>query len=303
MPFRLAVESERRLAHDHDQDDFKAGGHKAYDPRHDGWVTPPICSGAVAASRRCVRRCRRRTTPRSRPTASRSTGCRSTMRRPIGRHAAADHLGRDDRLDHRADLGPTGGDSTAQFSVRFTSTGSAVLLAWGGHLAQSRYWNMANGGPVTGPGRSPGHRGTCGPSTSTAQAPGTRTAASSRARSSASCRPSRSRRRPHRPLDQRGGVAQPRWRNGALLIRRSPTAPATSTCASPVSTAPGIRWEIVALLGFLATAGRHHAGCECAPATGRSPPFLREIWPHRQAGQRDHVRADDRPPWRRERSA
>jgi hypothetical protein len=34
--------------------------------------------------------------------------------------------------------------------VSFTSTGSAVLLAWGGHLAQSAYWDVAAGGPPDG---------------------------------------------------------------------------------------------------------------------------------------------------------
>ena len=42
------------------------------------------------------------------------------------------------------------GNSTADFLVRFTSTGDAVLLAWGGHLAQSAYWDKAGGGPPDG---------------------------------------------------------------------------------------------------------------------------------------------------------
>lgn len=37
--------------------------------------------------------------------------------------------------------GPTGGNSTAQMLVTFTSTGSSALLAWSGHLAYSVYWN------------------------------------------------------------------------------------------------------------------------------------------------------------------
>ena len=52
--------------------------------------------------------------------------------------------------------GPTGGNSTAEFAVRFTSKGSAVLLAWGGHLAQSRYWNLAAGGSRDGAGEVSG---------------------------------------------------------------------------------------------------------------------------------------------------
>jgi hypothetical protein len=34
--------------------------------------------------------------------------------------------------------------------VRFRATGPAVLLAWGGHLGQSAYWNRLNGGASDG---------------------------------------------------------------------------------------------------------------------------------------------------------
>jgi hypothetical protein len=34
--------------------------------------------------------------------------------------------------------------------VAFTATGPAVLLAWGGHLAQSAYWDVSGGGPRDG---------------------------------------------------------------------------------------------------------------------------------------------------------
>jgi hypothetical protein len=46
--------------------------------------------------------------------------------------------------------GPVGGNSTGDMTVRFHASGSAVLLAWGGHLAQSAYWNRSNGGPSDG---------------------------------------------------------------------------------------------------------------------------------------------------------
>ena len=46
--------------------------------------------------------------------------------------------------------GSVNGNSTADFLVRFKSTGTAVLLAWGGHLAQSAYWDKANGGAPDG---------------------------------------------------------------------------------------------------------------------------------------------------------
>jgi hypothetical protein len=46
--------------------------------------------------------------------------------------------------------GSVNANSTADYLVRFTSTGSAVLLAWGGHLAQSGYWDRAGGGARDG---------------------------------------------------------------------------------------------------------------------------------------------------------
>jgi hypothetical protein len=55
-----------------------------------------------------------------------------------------------------AHAGSTAGNSTAEFVVRFTSSGSAVLLAWGGHLAQSAYWNLAAGGTRDGAGEVSG---------------------------------------------------------------------------------------------------------------------------------------------------
>ena len=46
--------------------------------------------------------------------------------------------------------GPTSGNSSADMLVRFRATGPAVLLAWGGHLGQSAYWNRLNGGASDG---------------------------------------------------------------------------------------------------------------------------------------------------------
>jgi hypothetical protein len=46
--------------------------------------------------------------------------------------------------------GSPNGNSTADVTVRFRSTGAAVLLAWGGHLAQSAYWNRSIGGSSDG---------------------------------------------------------------------------------------------------------------------------------------------------------
>jgi hypothetical protein len=52
--------------------------------------------------------------------------------------------------------GSVNGNSTADFTVKFTSKGAAVLFAWGGHLAMSKYWDVAAGGPVDGAGQVSG---------------------------------------------------------------------------------------------------------------------------------------------------
>jgi hypothetical protein len=52
--------------------------------------------------------------------------------------------------------GPTSGNSTGDMLVRFRASGSAVLLAWGGHLAQSAYWNRIIGGTSDGAGQVSG---------------------------------------------------------------------------------------------------------------------------------------------------
>ena len=52
--------------------------------------------------------------------------------------------------------GSPNGNSTGDITVRFRSTGAAVLLAWGGHLAQSAFWNRSIGGPSDGAGEVSG---------------------------------------------------------------------------------------------------------------------------------------------------
>jgi hypothetical protein len=52
--------------------------------------------------------------------------------------------------------GSPDGNSTADFTVRFTAHGPSVLLAWGGHLAQSAYWDLSGGGGRDGAGEVSG---------------------------------------------------------------------------------------------------------------------------------------------------
>ena len=151
VPFRLAVEGLKAGAHTiRIQYDFTAGGHKAYDflARYNGWVSPPMCgAGGGGVSSMCP------SLPGSSSAAFPSDPFTTDGLSVAG---AEWYSGVDRRLtiwggtissiSGPSHAGPTGGNSTAEFVVHFTSKGSAVLLAWGGHLAQSRYWNLAAGG-------------------------------------------------------------------------------------------------------------------------------------------------------------
>ena len=204
VPFRLAVEGLSKGSHTiRVQYDFTAGGHKAYDflAAWNGWVSPPMCgSGGGGVSSMCPY------LPAPHYGAFPSDGFKTDGLTVRGAEAYSGVIrrltiwgGSITSISGPTHAGPTSGNSTAEFTVHFTSTGSAVLMAWGGHLAQSRYWEMSIGGPREVPAPSPARRGTCARCSWTGPATGTRIEASSRARSSASCRREHSRRRrPHR---------------------------------------------------------------------------------------------------------
>ena len=161
VPFRLAIEGLKAGAHTiRIQYDFTAGGHKAYDflARYNGWVSPPICSaGGGGVSSMCP------SLPGSSSAAFPSDPFKTDGLTVAG---AEWYSGVERRLtiwggtissiSGPSHAGPTGGNSSAEFVVHFTSKGSAVLLAWGGHLAQSRYWNLAAGGVRDGAGEVSG---------------------------------------------------------------------------------------------------------------------------------------------------
>jgi hypothetical protein len=161
VPFRLAVEGLKAGAHTiRVQYDFTAGGHKAYDflARYNGWVSPPICgAGGGGVSSMCP----------SLPGSSSAAFPSDPFKVDALTVAGAEwYSGVERRLtiwggtissiSGPSHSGPTGGNSSAEFVVHFTSKGSAVLLAWGGHLAQSRYWNLAAGGVRDGAGEVSG---------------------------------------------------------------------------------------------------------------------------------------------------
>ena len=161
VPFRLAVEGLTAGAHTiRVQYDFTAGGHKAYDflARYNGWVSPPICgAGGGGVSSMCP------SLPGSSSAAFPSDPFKVDGLTVAG---AEWYSGVERRLtiwggtissiSGPSHTGPTGGNSSAEFVVHFSSKGSAVLLAWGGHLAQSRYWNLSAGGVRDGAGEVSG---------------------------------------------------------------------------------------------------------------------------------------------------
>jgi hypothetical protein len=161
VPFRLAVEGLNAGTHTiRIQYDFTAGGHKAYDflARYNGWVSPPICgSGGGGVSSMCP------SMPAASSFAFPSDGFKTdglSVRNAEWYSGVSRRLtiwgGSITSITGPAHAGSTGGNSTAEFTVRFRSTGSAVVLAWGGHLAQSRFWNMSIGGERDGAGEVSG---------------------------------------------------------------------------------------------------------------------------------------------------
>jgi hypothetical protein len=161
VPFRLAVEGLKAGAHTiRVQYDFTAGGHKAYDflASYTGWVTTPICgSGGGGVSSMCP------SMPAHSTAAFPSDGFKTdglTVRGAEWYSGVSRRLtiwgGTIASISGPTHAGSTAGNSTAEFVVHFTSTGSAVLLAWGGHLAQSRFWQMSIGGPRDGAGEVSG---------------------------------------------------------------------------------------------------------------------------------------------------
>jgi hypothetical protein len=161
VPFRLAVEGLKTGAHTiRIQYDFTAGGHKAYDflARYNGWVAPPICgAGGGGISSMCP------SIPAASSAAFPSDGFTTDG---LSVRGAQDYSGVSRRLtiwggtitsiSGPVHTGSTAGNSTAEFVVHFTSKGSAVELAWGGHLAQSAFWDVAVGGQRDGAGQVSG---------------------------------------------------------------------------------------------------------------------------------------------------
>ena len=258
VPFRLAIEGLKAGPHTiRIQYDFTAGGHKAYDflATYNGWVSPSICgSGGGGVSSMC---------PSMPGASSRAFPSDGFGVDGLSVHAAEQDSGVLRRLTiwggtigsitGPSHAGSTNGNSTAEFVVAFTSTGSSVLLAWGGHLAQSRFWNLAAGGVRDGAGEvsgAPWHMRTL-------QLDG-----SGNKNQDRSIQPSAivGELPPFalapRPPVTTSTVATPRPRTGGggggiPNNPTVPTAPATSIAGQPASAPAGIRLDIVGWLGLI----------------------------------------------------
>jgi hypothetical protein len=156
VPFRLALEGlavgnhEIRISYD-----FTAGGHKAYDFLATWNATNAAGAICVPSGGAISSMCPSLPAP-------------STLAFPsdpyvadgLSVHGAELYSGAPRRLTlwggsilsigAPVHAGSASGNSEVEFLVRFKANGSAVLLAWGGHLAQSSYWNKVAGGSPDG---------------------------------------------------------------------------------------------------------------------------------------------------------
>jgi hypothetical protein len=161
VPFRLAIEGLATGRHTiHINYDFTAGGHKAYDflASWNGWRQPNPCGGAGGGiSSMC---------PSLPVSTSYAFPTDPFVANGLSVNAAEVYSGVARRLtiwggsiisiSRSVHSGSVNGNSTADYFVTFRSTGPAVLLAWGGHLAQSAFWDKAAGGPRDGAGEVSG---------------------------------------------------------------------------------------------------------------------------------------------------
>jgi uncharacterized repeat protein (TIGR01451 family) len=157
VPFRLALEGLSAGSHTiHLNYDFTAGGHEAYDflATWNATENPGLCStggGAVSSMCPALPAANTRTFPSDpfapgSPTKAGLTVAGAESFSGVGRNLTM-YGGTITTIAGPSHTGPVGGNSTGDFTVTFTTTGSAALFAWGGHLAQSAYWVRTNNAP------------------------------------------------------------------------------------------------------------------------------------------------------------
>jgi hypothetical protein len=156
VPFRLALEGLSTGSHSiHINYDFTAGGHKAYDFLATWNVTHAAGKVCIPSGGAISSMCP--SLPASSSFAFPSDGFRANGLSVSGaeRYSGSPRRltiwgGTITSISGPTHAGSPNGNSTADFLVRFRASGPAVLMAWGGHLAQSAYWDTAGGGARDG---------------------------------------------------------------------------------------------------------------------------------------------------------
>ena len=162
VPFRLAVEGLAAGQHSiHINYDFTAGGHKAYDFLATWDITNAKGKMCATAGGGISSMCPKLPSYSSYPFPSDSYKVDGLTVKGAEVYSAAPRRltiwgGTITSISGPTHSGSASGNSSADYLVRFRSTGSAVEMAWGGHLAQSAYWNRLIGGSSDGAGQVSG---------------------------------------------------------------------------------------------------------------------------------------------------
>lgn len=156
VPFRLAMEGLKPGTHSiHINYDFTAGGHKAYDFLATWDITNAKGKVCIPSGGAISSMCPSLPAPSSRAFPADGFKANGLSVRGAEAYSGASRRltiwgGTISSIAGPTHAGSVNGNSTADLLVTFRSTGTAVLLAWGGHLAQSSYWDTAGGGARDG---------------------------------------------------------------------------------------------------------------------------------------------------------
>jgi hypothetical protein len=156
VPFRVAFEGLATGTHSiHINYDFTASGHKAYDFLATWDVTNAKGKICAASGGAISSKCPNLGTSSSYPFPSDGYKANGLTVSGAEKYSAAPRRltiygGTITSIKGPVHSGSPDGNSTGDFVVTFKNTRSAVLLSWGGHLAQSAYWDRSRGGPSDG---------------------------------------------------------------------------------------------------------------------------------------------------------
>jgi hypothetical protein len=156
VPFRLAMEGMSIGSHSiHINYDFTASGHKAYDFLATWDVTNAKGKACATSGGGISSKCPSLGTASSYPFPADNYKANGLSVHGAELYSAAPRRltiwgGTISSISGPVHSGSADGNSTADFVVKFKAARSAVLLAWGGHLAQSAYWDTSRGGARDG---------------------------------------------------------------------------------------------------------------------------------------------------------